>query len=45
MLAEDLKAIVLDIVKLKTETQTIELKAAVKGCPTRRTCIDLYRCS
>lgn len=35
MQTEDLKRIVLDIRKLKSESQTIELKAAVKGCPTR----------
>lgn len=32
---EDLKKIVLDIKTMKTETQTIELKAATHGCPTR----------
>lgn len=35
MLTEALKKIVLDIKNLKTETQTIELKAAAQGCPTR----------
>lgn len=35
MQTEDLKKIVLDIKTLKTETQTIELKSAVHGCPTR----------
>ena len=35
MQTEELKKIVTDIKKLRTETQTIELKAAVKGCPTR----------
>ena len=35
MQTEDLKEIVLNIKELKTETQTIELKAAAKGCPTR----------
>ena len=35
MQTEELKKIVLDIKKLKTESQTIELKAAVHGCPTR----------
>lgn len=35
MQTEALKKIVLDIKTLKTETQTIELKAATKGCPTR----------
>ena len=35
MQTEDLKKIVLDIKNLKTESQTIELKAAVQGCPTR----------
>lgn len=35
MQAEALKKLALDIRRLKTETQTIELKAAAKGCPTR----------
>lgn len=35
MQAEILRKIVLDIKTLKTETQTIELKAALQGCPTR----------
>ncbi len=35
MQTEDLKKIVLNIKNLKTETQTIELKSAEKGCPTR----------
>ncbi len=35
MQAEALKKIVLNIKTLKTETQTIELKSAEKGCPTR----------
>lgn len=35
MQAEALRKIVLDIKTLKTEMQTIELKAAAKGCPTR----------
>lgn len=35
MQAEDLIKIVLDIKTLKAETQTIELKAATQGCPTR----------
>ncbi len=35
MQAEDLKKMVLDIKKIKAETQTIELKAATQGCPTR----------
>ena len=35
MQAEDLIKIVLNIRRLKTESQTIELKAAVNGCPTR----------
>ena len=35
MQTEALKKIVLDIKTLKSETQTIELKAAVQGCPTR----------
>ncbi len=35
MQAEDLKKIVLDIKTLKTETQTMELKTAAVGCPTR----------
>lgn len=35
MQTEALKKIVSDIKSLKTETQTIELKAAEKGCPTR----------
>lgn len=35
MQADALKKIVLDIKTLKTETQTIELKAATRGCPTR----------
>ncbi len=35
MQAEELKKLVSDVKKLKTETQTVELKAAVQGCPTR----------
>ncbi len=35
MQTEDLKKIVLDVKVLKTETQTIELKSAAHGCPTR----------
>ncbi|MBR5314035.1 MAG: putative DNA binding domain-containing protein [Clostridia bacterium] len=35
MQTEALKKIVLDIKSLKTESQTIELKAAVHGCPTK----------
>lgn len=35
MQAESLEKIVLDIKALRTETQTIELKAAAHGCPTR----------
>ena len=35
MQAEALKQIVLDIKALKAESQTIELKAAAHGCPTR----------
>lgn len=35
MQTETLKRIVLDIKKRKTESQTIELKAATKGCPTK----------
>ena len=35
MQSEELKKIVLDIRNMKTETQTIELKAAAQGCPTR----------
>ena len=35
MQADELKKIVLNIKHLKTETQTIELKSALKGCPTR----------
>ena len=35
MQTEALKKIVLDINGLRTETQTIELKAATQGCPTR----------
>ena len=35
MQTETLKKIVLDIKNLKTESQTIELKAATQGCPTR----------
>ena len=35
MQTEDLKKIVLDVKTLKTETQTIELKSAAQGCPTR----------
>ncbi len=35
MQPESLRKIVLDIKNLKTETQTIELKAATKGCPTK----------
>ena len=34
-MADALKKIVLDINRIKTETQNIELKAAAKGCPTR----------
>lgn len=34
MQAETLKKLALDIKRLKTETQTIELKTANKGCPT-----------
>lgn len=35
MQAEALKKMVLDIRKMKAETQTVELKAATQGCPTR----------
>lgn len=35
MQAESLKKMVLDIRKMKVETQTVELKAATQGCPTR----------
>lgn len=35
MQTEALKKIVLDIKNLKAESQTIELKTASKGCPTR----------
>ena len=35
MQAEVLKKLVFDIQKLKTEKQTVELKSAEKGCPTR----------
>lgn len=35
MQAEALKKLVIDIQKLKTEKQTVELKSAEKGCPTR----------
>ena len=35
MQAEALKKLVFDIQKLKTEKQTVELKSAEKGCPTR----------
>lgn len=35
MQTEALKNLVLNIKKMKAETQTIELKAAVEGCPTR----------
>ena len=35
MQTEELKKIVLDIKDLKSETQTIELKAATQACPTR----------
>ena len=35
MQAADLKKMVLEIKKIKAETQTIELKAATQGCPTR----------
>lgn len=35
MQAEALKKLVFDIQKLKTENQTVELKSAEKGCPTR----------
>lgn len=35
MQAEELKRIALDIKRMKTETQTIELKSAEQGCPTR----------
>ena len=35
MQTEALKKIALDIKRLKSESQTIELKAASKGCPTR----------
>ena len=35
MLVEELKTIVLNITSSKTETQTLEIKAATLGCPTR----------
>ena len=35
MQAEALKNLVFDIQKMKTEKQTVELKSAEKGCPTR----------
>ena len=35
MQAEELKELVADIQKLKTEKQTIELKLANHGCPTK----------
>ena len=35
MQTETLKKMVLDIKKMKAETQNVELKAAEKGCPTR----------
>ncbi len=35
MQKEALKRIVLDIQRLKSESQTVELKAAMQGCPTR----------
>lgn len=35
MQSEALKELALNIKRLKTEAQTIELKAATKGCPTR----------
>lgn len=35
MQSEDLKKLISDIRRMKTETQTIELKSAAKGCPTR----------
>lgn len=35
MQSEDLKKLISDIRRIKTETQTIELKSAAKGCPTR----------
>ena len=35
MQTEALRKLVLDMNELKTETQTIELKAAAQGCPTR----------
>ena len=35
MQTEALKQLVLDVNKSKTETQTVELKAAAHGCPTR----------
>ena len=35
MQAEALKRLVYDVQRQKTETQTIELKAAVHGCPTK----------
>jgi ATP-dependent DNA helicase RecG len=35
MQIEELEKIVLDIKTLKTETQTIEMKSAAQGCPTR----------
>lgn len=35
MQVEELKALVSDICSLKTEKQTVELKAATLGCPTR----------
>lgn len=35
MQSEELEKLVLNITKLKTESQTIELKAASKGCPSK----------
>lgn len=35
MQAEDLKKLVSEIESVKSETQTVELKSAEKGCPTR----------
>lgn len=35
MQAEDLKELALNTSRMKAETQNLELKAAVKGCPTR----------
>ena len=35
MQSEDLKKLVIDICNKKSEMQTIELKSAEKGCPTR----------